>query len=164
MKALRTAQLEKITLSRRSFVYSSIDTTLTRDVFCPRSVLYCLAVTTAGPHLFRFEMRHFTCPLSGGPRSHRVVWTLPLNPSVSCRCKFGGPPRGFAEQGNKGSCEYIMGTRDQKDEANKGTKAVYGNRENRKSGVWIWGTVELLKRFISVEHKNRHPCEGLSSR
>ena len=49
-----------------------------------------------------------------------------------------GPPRGFEEQGNK--VIYFRGTREQKSktEGNRGTKAILGNREHRKSRFWFW--------------------------
>ena len=50
----------------------------------------------------------------------------------------GGPPRGLGEQGRK--VIYFRGTREQKSktEGNRGTKAVLGNREHRKSRFWFW--------------------------
>ena len=46
---------------------------------------------------------------------------------------YGGPPRGLGEQGNKAL--YFRGTRKQKSktEGIRGTKAILGNREHRKS-------------------------------
>ena len=58
-------------------------------------------------------------------------------------CRFyselWGPPMGFGEQGNKAI--YFRGTREQKSktEWNRGTKAILGNREHRKSRIWFWG-------------------------
>ena len=45
----------------------------------------------------------------------------------------GGPPRGFGEQGNKGI--YFREIREQmsKNEGKRGTKAILGNGEHKKS-------------------------------
>ena len=58
-----------------------------------------------------------------------------------------GPPRGFGEQGNKAI--YFRGTREQKSKTigNRGTKAILGNREHRKSRFWFWGTRENTDFF-----------------
>ena len=49
-------------------------------------------------------------------------------------------PGVWGSRGNKAI--YFRGTREQKSktEGNRGTKAILGNREHRKSRFWFWGT------------------------
>ena len=42
--------------------------------------------------------------------------------------------------GNRGMRAYFSGEQRSKNEGNRGTKAILGNREHRKSRFWFWGT------------------------
>ena len=64
--------------------------------------------------------------------------------------KFGGPPRGFGEQGKKGI--YFRGTGEQRPnfEGNRGTKTILGNREHKKTNFRFLGN-RGASQFISGE-------------
>ena len=64
-----------------------------------------------------------------------------------------GPPRGLGEQGNKAN--YFRGTREQKSktEGNRGTKAILGKWEHRKSRFWFWGTRENANFFRGTKEQ-----------
>ena len=69
--------------------------------------------------------------------------------------QYWGPPRGLGGNGNKDI--YVRRTREQlsKNERNKGTKAIWGNREHRKPRCLFFGNRET-KQFISREQGNRY--------
>ena len=60
---------------------------------------------------------------------------------------YWGRPRVW---GNKGI--YFRETREQrsKNEGNRGTKAILGNREHRKWGFWFWGTKKFISGFCAT--------------
>ena len=72
---------------------------------------------------------HRTWVGEGGPYGPMVRGTSVRN--------HRGPPRGFGEHGDEG---IFSGEQRSKNEGNRGTKAILGNREHRKSRFWFWGT------------------------
>ena len=75
---------------------------------------------------------------------------------------YGGPPRGFGEQWNKGI--YFRGTWDQRPnfEGNRETKTILGNREHRKQIFDFGGTGEQANLFQGNKGTGTPPpWEGL---
>ena len=87
---------------------------------------------------FMFENRIFR------KRLHCDVLYTPMS-----FCEYRGPPRGFWEQGNEG---IFSGEQRSKNEGNRGTKAILGNREHRYQD-FVFGE----KTFISGEQGNWYP-------
>ena len=84
---------------------------------------------------------------------------IPLFPSVLDFCSLVLPEiNGLFEAlpgfwGNRRIRPFISEEQKSKTEWNRGTKAILGNREHRKSRFWFWGTREM-PIFFSEEQGN----------
>ena len=72
--------------------------------------------------------------------------------------EYGGPSRGFGEQGDKG---IFSGEQRPKKKGNRETQAILGNREHRKSSFCFLVTREQ-GHFFEGTREQVPPWEGLS--
>ena len=84
----------------------------------------------------------------------RLIWTFAVKAHFHISRIIEALP---GEQGNKAI--YFRGTREQKSktEGNRGTKAILGNKEHRKSNILILRNKGKCRFFFSGELGNRCP-------